>query len=336
MPKMKEKKQLPALGKKVVNATIRRLIESDCWSIIITLIGGEQIFGDFHYLPQLFSETGKEFEREDFFTPTKWKDKSYALKLSPIEIIFNSPKGEIHGHANVMWIPESIIADIRPFVWSEKSTGRQSIKNIPNPYAEIIYRNNLDIAKKYNLQQTRCVECALSEAVIPESGIQFKEDEIIYVDWEFFEHINSSLTVSVGASGSGVSACRTIHQLAFDKLKGGIIETILKILHIKEHINEVRISGYLIMPETEITTSIEGEDCLVGMCSESKTISTNSKFMPIIIKRKAISYPFEFLKYISSSLVFYGEMKQIPILIQNIKFDKAILVRIIGYVKDSC
>ena len=132
----------------------------------------------------------------------------------------------------------------------------------------------------------------------------------------------------------GLKPSRSIYNLAFDKIKNGTIEKIIKFLPGKSPLGEARISGYLVTPESNIETEIEGEECFITLCCENNSFNPKEKFIPLILKKKSISYPIEYLPYIRSKMVFYGEIKQIPINQEKIVSKAVMMVRAIGFINN--
>jgi len=327
--------RLEPLSSEALQTSIKNVMNSDCWSVVLTFIDGDLLFGDLAYLPRVFSGTPEEAEKVNMWLPEKWRSVSSdwrcAYKLRPIFLVFNSKEGTKHGRAHEIVINDEIISGIRPLSWTEESVSSLTLKNVPNPIATLICEHNFRVAAKYDLHISEFIECALSESGIPPGGIEFKNDEIIYVDWEFFSHISGG-SLFAGAYGMGVSMQRSLYQLAHDKITNGVIEKIAKILPIGKPIETCRVSGFLVMPSQEITTIIEGGECKVVICSDKKCFPPEKTFIPVLLKKKSISYPPEFLRFLNSGLVFYGEIKQIPIEIDGAKSDVTLLARAIGYI----
>ena len=327
--------KLKPLDSQVIEKSIKNAINSGNWSTILTLVDGDLLFGDLRYFPRFFPGTSEEAENAGLWIPDRWtslpRESRFAYQLRPVCLVFNSKAGTKHGRACHVNIKDELISGIRPLFWTEESLSSLTLKNVPNPMASLIYEHNFKVASKYGLHIGTMIEAALPEAGLPPSGIDFTEDEIIYTDWEFFSHVVGG-SLSAGAYGISVGFERSLYGLARDKITNGIIEKITGFLSGRKPIGECRLQGFLVVPQPEITTSIEGDECIVVICSDQKSFSPKIKFIPAILKKRAISYPIEFLPFINSSLVFYGEMRQIPLEIGGLKSDYTLMTRAIGYV----
>jgi len=328
---------LKPLDSETLKASIKDIINEGAWSIVLTLVGGDLLFGDFHYLPRFFSDTSNEAEQAGFWIPDKWRSLSAesrcAYKLLPVCIVFNAKQGTKHGWAHEIEIRDDLISGIRPLLWTEESVSSLGLKNVPNPIATLICNHNTTVATRYGLHVSDLVECALPESGVPPSGIEFSQDELIYVDWDFFSHMSTG-PLSVGAFGFSVSGGRSLYRLAYDKLLDGTIEKIASVVLGIRTIEERSVEGFLIVPDAEITTIIEGHECIAVICSDEKCFPPEGKFLPVLLKKGSLSYPTEFLPFLNSRFVFYGEVKHIPLEIDDvaIKSNNILMARIIGYV----
>ena len=330
---------LKTLDSQLIESSIKSIINSDNWSVILTLNEGDLLFGDFNYRSIFFSGTPKEAKNSGLWIPDKWEslppDSRCAYQIRPVCLAFNSKHGTIYGKYHHVEIKDKFISGIRPLFWTEESLSSLKLKNAPNPIASLVCEHNFKVVEKYGLYVAEIIECALPETGIPPNGISFAQDEIIYADWDFFSRLAGG-SLSAGAYGVSLSMERSLYQLVHDKIKDGIIEKISKITKFllgRKLIGECRIQGFIVVPKKMITTSIEGEECIVVICSDQKSFNAKAKFMPVILKKKSISYPSEFLPFLNSRLVFYGEIKQVPIKINNKASNYALIARAIGYIK---
>jgi len=298
--------KLKALDPTLLEQVIKTLIDSGHRSVIVSLIQGDIIIGDFHL--------------------------SVDFSVFPVALIFNTREGKIFGHAHVIQVPPDYISGIRPLVWTRDSLSGLPVKWVPNPLASLICDHNLLVAEKYGFDTWGYKEMALPQSGVPATGIEFEEDEVIYVDWEFFSHIKGS-TLQVGIQYLRFSSGRSLLALAHDKLRVGPIERLRRSFHRKVSPGEYRIEGFLVAPKQEVTTRIEGQECIIMLCTSRKVYPPDEEFLPVILKTECISYPVEFIPFLKSPLVFYGELKRIPIAIEDIRSDRVLLARAIGYVR---
>ncbi len=333
--KMKDRLDLPSLPAEQIAKRIGDLMNGGDYSAIVTLTSGAQVFGDFDYWFKQFSGTCDDAAQQGLFMPKKFEEYApgarYAYKLLPIYLVFNSSVGHTNGSAYVMVIPAELVADIRALVWSEETLGGQCVKNIPNPYATIIYRNNVSVAEEAGLETGELIELALSREAVGK-GINFVADEMIYADWEFLQRISSNASLTAGILGIGLSATRSPLQLAYNKLRQTIYTKIDDWLYTENPTADVCLRGVITLPAEEVITTLEGEECILSLCSNEKPVDQGSSFIPVLMKKKAISYPYEFFPFIESELTFYGEVKQIPMLIGKLQASRVLLARAIGYV----
>lgn len=332
--------KLDTLDLQIIENSIKTIINSGNWSTILTLVDGELLFGDLHYLPRFFDGTPEEAEKAGLWIPDKGRSRSsewrFAYQLRPVPLVFNSEEGTKHGRAREIIVRDGLISGIRPLPWTDESLSFQTLKNIPNPMASLICKHNIIVAAKYVLFVSELIECALDETAIPSGGIEFRIDEIIYADWEFFSRMTGR-SLSIGAYGVSVGLQRSLNELAKSKLTNGVVQKIERFLPGKRAITECRLEGFAVVPELEITTSIEGDEegdeCIVVVCADQRSLSSATKFAPVLMKRRSISYPIEFIPFLNAKLVFYGELKQIPIRIGNVQSNFALLARAIGYIR---
>ena len=168
-------------------------------------------------------------------------------------------------------------------------------------------------------------EMALAQENIGDEGISFNDDELIYIDIDFFNNCQSSVAVGPMSFGSSIGA----YALANTKLQNSILQRTLN--NISGNLAEPRnFLGTLHLPTEEITTTLEGEDCFIIICQ------TEDFSLPVCIKKNSLAYPFEYMNLIKSLLVFYGEIKQIQINISGKRYDRVLFARAIGFLKNKC
>lgn len=320
--------ELKALNQEELKESMLELIEIDDYSVILTLIDGEILFGDLS--PDIRFFDTKPDEKE-WYIKEEEDNSFFSVRLLPDILHFNDPKGEMYGSSFVInGLNIGIIASIKHVNWMEDLT---PLRWIPNPYASIICKNNLKVAKKYNLEVFTYFESSLPTNKISH-GITFEYDEMIYTDWEFISHLSGGTKGSIGGAGIGINLGRNLENIAIDKLKNGPVEKIINFVFTSPF-NEGRVLGYLVMPEEEITTTIEGEECILTLCCENPEFNPQEKYMPVLLKKDSISYPKEFLPYLRSKLVFYGQVKQFPIDEQGIISEAVFMARAIGYLNNQ-
>jgi hypothetical protein len=318
--------RLETLKPEAVEEGIKAALDAGYQSAILTLVEGDTLIGDLFYYrdyppePKVYRPVG-----------------GFSDSLLPVNFIFNTSAGQIHGDAHFMRVPAEYIAGFRPLVWTRESLSALSLKNVPNPLATRLESHNLRVAKKYNIEVLGYCEKALSKDGIPPDGIRFTQDELIYVDWEFLSRsLGGLLTIGVnlGLVSGQVERQTTLYSIAHDRLKTGTIERFQQWRKSHATPGEQRVAGYLYMPDQETTTEIEGKACLVALCVEQRDGSLKQGFMPVILKRESLTYPGELLDCIASPLVFYGEVRQIPVSVGVLHSPKALMTRVIGYLTE--
>ena len=332
--KVKNSYLFKPLETEIINNTIARIGIGKNVSIEVVLLDGELIFGDLSW---------QTYENYIHLIPVNDLpiDVCCSLEFSKpkngweiednILLQFNSVNGKIYGDSNVIKIDKKFITGIRSF----SLLSDLSISNIPNPDAVSIYNNNVKIASKYALGISNYIEMALSEESIPSEGINFKDDEIIYTDWNFINRIAggiNSVGVSIYGLGASYGKQKSLDDFAMQKLRCETYERIKHVLKGKK--KEYNFEGYLIVPQSIETTNIDGENCRLFICSTSSSLE-DGNWIPLLVKENCLNYPLEFLHRISSRLKFYGELKQIPVSISGENKSACILCRVIGFLNDN-
>ena len=332
--KVKNSYLFKPLETEIINNTIARIGIGKNVSIEVVLLDGELIFGDLSW---------QTYENYIHLIPVNDLpiDVCCSLEFSKpkngweiednILLQFNSVGGKIYGDSNVIKIDKKFITGIRSF----SLLSDLSISNIPNPDAVSIYNNNVKIASKYALGISNYIEMALSEESIPSEGINFKDDEIIYTDWNFINRIAggiNSVGVSIYGLGASYGKRKSLDDFAMQKLRCETYERIKHVLKGKK--KEYNFEGYLIVPQSIETTNIDGENCRLFICSTSSSLEYGN-WIPLLVKENCLNYPLEFLHRISSRLKFYCELKQIPVSISGENKSACILCRVIGFLNDN-
>ncbi len=297
------------------------------------MLNGGTLLADLRYLPRFFEGTAEEAEQQGLWMPPSVRgerpDFRWALRLLPLDLLFNSDEGTIAGRSHTVPVCAEVVADVRPIPWSRVLLGEDGFHNAPNPIASAVAEHNTAVAHRYGLPVSDLLEFSLPTEGIPPDGIEFSDDELVYRDLDHFAH-SAQLGVSFSAGAAGISRQPAIRELIHSKLSDGVVESVGRFMREKlganSGVSELRIVGRIEVPEEELTTQLEGEDCIVIYCCEE-----GSTRLPVILKRNSLSYPVELLSLISSPLVFYGERKQIPVDDQS----WVLLARAIGYIADE-
>lgn len=323
--------KLKSLNEQEIRDFCKELAKSDSYSVIITLTSGELLFGDLRLEIKFHDE--KPDEQMWYIARYEEGFGYLAVKLLPEILLFNTENGQKYQDSYLIDLKNELISGITKFSWNNNNF--KAMRWIPNPYAKLIAENNLRVAQNNQLNVGSYFEGSLSDPNLPFEGIKFDYEELIYVDWDFIKNLTGGTDISMGAYGVGLRPGRSIYNLVMDKIKEGTIEKIMKFLPGKSLLGEARISGYLEIPNPNIETIMEGDECIVALCCENNVFDPDDKYIPIILKKKSISYPIEYLPYISSKLVFYGEIKQIPINEKQIVSEAAVMIRALGYINNQ-
>ncbi|MFH1141453.1 MAG: hypothetical protein V1724_07325 [Chloroflexota bacterium] len=272
-----------------------------------------------------------------------------------VSLGFNTAKGKRYGDSHIVDIPIKLIADIQTIPLSEQSTPRVApdnpslaflrklgmedekyarlpVQDYPNPLAAIISEHNLQTAARHDFHISMYMENALSEDAIPQEGIIFDKDLLLYADWEFFSHqISGALQVSSNIPLLGVSKDLrpSLETEVMRRLRNSWTDNIpmpKKSNGTREHL----MQGRILVPQPPDNTNIEGENCIVVVCTSSGNKDEQEPH-PVLLKPKLLKYPLEFLDYIRSSLTFYGELLPVPLEISGKAHKQALLARAVAY-----
>jgi hypothetical protein len=317
---------LKPLTNKEIISKLKEIINGKLWQILITLTTGDIIIGDF--FPEWQKKSTKNSDKIWFPESSKGLPENFCSGLvfeNGFKMTFNSPKGTTHGDASLIDVPLEKIANIKKLNWENPDIRKNGLKNVPNPLAVIIDKCNLRVAEKNSLKICRYCEMALARENVGDEGISFTEDELIYIDVDFFNNSQGSVDMGPVSFGSSLGA----YNLANIKLRDSVLQKTLR--KVSDNLVEpVNFIGTLCLPDQEITTTLEGDDCFVILCQMEDNL------LPILLKRRLLLYPFEYMSLIRSKLVFYGELKQIPIEVKGDKYDKVLFARAIGFMKNKC
>jgi len=314
------------LSKERIISKLKEILDSESWHISITLITGDFLIGD--YFPNWEQKSKENIEKIWFPKCSQRQPEDFRFGLvfqNSFKIVFNSPKGTTHGHANLVDVPFEKIADIKKLSWVNPDIKEKGLKNIPNPLAKIINKCNARSAEKNSLEIFLYCEMALAREGIGDEGISFSEDELIYIDIDFFNNFQSSFAIGPMSFGSSIGA----YALANTVLQNSILQRTLRAIS-GGLIEPLNLLGFLRLLGQERTTTLEGEECVVILCEMEDSL------LPVFIKRKSLSYPFEYMDLIKTKLVFYGELKQIPINMENVRYDKVLFARAIAFLRNQC
>lgn len=318
---------LKPLAKDEIVLSIKNTIENDSWQLSIILISGDILVGDFFPEWQLES---KENINSIWIPKVHEKHpKGHRFGLvfdKAIKIVFNSPKGTVHGEASVIDVPLEKIADIKKLNWENADINKNGLKNISNPMASIINKQNSRVAKSNHLTINLYVEMALAHENISNEGIVFENDELIYIDIDFF---NNSQWGNVSLGLISLGGTTGAYQIAKAKLCDSVLQKTLRAIS-GSSMEPLNILGFLQLLKGEMTTELEGFECFIILCK------SDDELLPLIIKKKSLCYPLEYMNFIKSKLMFYGEIKQIPIKIEKDNYPRVLFARAIGFIKNKC
>ena len=318
--------KLNPLPKERIIQKLKSIVDGESWNISLTLLSGHFLIGAFFL--EWTQKTAKNAEIIWFPKSSQKQPETFRFGLvfeTGFKIVFNSPKGTTHGEANLIDVPFDKIADIKELAWENPDLKEKGLKNVSNPLATIINKCNIVASEKNSLEVMLYCEMALAQENVGDEGISFKNDELIYIDIDFFNNCQSTLEVGPMSFGSSIGA----YALANAILQNSILQRTLNT--ISGNLAEPRnFLGRLHLPPEEITTTLEGEDCFVVMCQ------TDEFTLPICLKRNSLSYPFEYMNLINSMLIFYGELKQIPINISGRRYDRVLFARAIAFIRNKC
>jgi hypothetical protein len=281
-----------------------------------------------------------------------WNDET-------IDIGYNAKAGKRFGASCVAPIPIAIIAGIQPIPLTDESIPRLEntdeqleylkrlgfndekyellpVQDYPNPLATIIFENNQKVCKNFEIAVGGSVEMALSQDAIATEGIQLKNNFLLYADWDYFSRQKSgSLTVegSIGFAGVSKELSPSLHDYVFSYLNSFVSKARQSVKVISPFgFEEFLARGCPLIPEPYIDTSIEGDECILVYCATSKG-DVGAETYPVLVKKKCVKYPLEFLGKISSQLSFYGEMLPVPIEVYGKVYEQTILARAIGFLQ---
>ena len=282
-----------------------------------------------------------------------WKWNGKAVSIS-----YNTQAGKKFGSSYFVEIPLELIANINPIPLAEESIPRIPdddpmieafqrigmektlnrtlfVQDYPNPLATIIFNHNQLVCEKIGLIRLEYIEKALSTETIPPEGIILNQDFILYVDWDFFTRQIAG-TVSVGVDVFVASISKDTNpslQTFVAKYLRDHFDKIKKIqdVFVESGLQEIFTSGCIFVPEPPLITEIEGEQCLLIYCANSSV--KGESVYPLLLKKRCLKFPLEFLGKISSPFRIYGELLPVPVDVFGKVHASTILVRAIGFLK---
>lgn len=330
--------KIQSLDENLIKKTLINFFKNNNVYIKVTLITGDLLFGRFDFDYNFLSEN---FVFGRFHPNNKYSDASIfndlwihdydeelngftTYKIEPLYLYYDNIKLEI---------PYHIIADLTMLGWDKTSNPFKYHNDFENPLSKIIFEHNNKVSVKNNLKQGLILYNAYPPKNLNDK-ITFQYNEMIYVDREFISNLTGGTKGSVGMLGGVINFARSPENLAVDKLKKGIVEKINNFIFTPVF-GEATVSGYLVMPKEETIIKIEGKECILALCCENSKFNPNEKYMPVLMKKDSISYPIKLLTKIRSKLIFYGQVKQIPMATKEIKTDAIFMARVIGYLNTT-
>jgi hypothetical protein len=314
---------LEPLGTTRLHQRLRDIIDSRHWSLCVTLTTGDVLFGDFYGLHVPIDNPHGFALHVPSYLDERSRSLGFAFRLEPFEIIYNDPEGSVHGSARVVGIPNDRVAAIETIWWNVAS--RTGFKNLPNPYASLVWNHNEAVARKTGFALGGIAEFAMSTSHVTTDGIHFTKQQLLYADYAYFGRLPST-SLSVGLFGAGADVTAGIDSLVLSVLQGDLAGRVRTPGALQRHM------GFIEPLPEEVNTEFEGDTWLLFVLSPPFPMTHR---LPVLFKRTAVSYPREFWQYIESPLVVMGETMQIPLAYQNEAWTEAITARVIGFVSDE-
>jgi len=326
--------QLEPLSEKDRIKIIVNILESGTYSLAITLISGETLFGDptldfsFQYGPY----SGK-IKEESF---SDWRARFVQPIGDYVDLLFPDGAGTVHGHSFCVQIPNNVIANIQgiePFI---KNGPERALRNSPNPLSIEIMEHNMDIIKRLNLKRRDYMEMALSKKAISGDGIVFNDFQLLYSNWEYFR-VKSGGINSIGFSsiiGGSIGYQKSLYSILIKKLTS---EKFFRVLLDKnpDFNTEIRLRGIISKDPDSQDTVLEGKKWLVfGFKVSTGNIESAFQFLPILLKDEAFLYPKEYINEVRSELTIYGSLQQIPIRLNNESYPFSIVIQGMAYIPE--
>ena len=280
------------------------------------------------------------------FKHWKWNDRT-------LSIAFNTSAGQRFGSSLTIDIPINLVADIFPVPLDDSSVPQlrrddeqvQFVRRIldtdaanelrllpqdyPNPLATILCDHNLAVASRTDLKVGEYIEYALPQSGIPPEGISFKDDFVLYADWEFFR-LQTGGPVSVSGGIPAIveiqkELSRSPQQQVLQRLREGPLLNPVR-QKLSPTAGECLLDGCVRIGKSPMSTTIEGAECQLWT-----VIASDDTAHPVLVKLQMLKYPLELISRVTSSLKFYGELLPIPITLLDTDHELTLLARAIGY-----
>jgi hypothetical protein len=314
---------LEPLGTTRLHQRLRDIIDSRHWSLCVTLTTGDVLFGDFYGLNVPIDNPHGFALHVPSYLDERSRSLGFAFRLEPFEIVYNDTDGAVHGGASVLVIPNDRVAAIETVWWDVVS--RTGFKNIPNPYASLVWNHNEAVAQRIGIDRGGIAEFALSTSHVTTEDIHFTNQQLLYADYAYFERLPST-SLSVGLFGAGAGVTAGIDSLVLSVLQGDFTGRVRIPGTLQRHL------GFIEPLPDDVNTEFEGAEWLLFVLSPPFPMTHRH---PVLFKRTAVSYPREFWPYIKSPLVVIGETMQIPLAYRGEVWTEAITARVIGFVPDA-
>ena len=240
--------------------------------------------------------------------------KNWYWNGETIGLGFNTLSGRRYGESHLVEIPLDVVADVQPFPLSESSTPhlgpndpeleffrslgneyekyqRLPVQDYPNPMATIISNHNLPIAERHTFRVSAYFEFSLPVDGIPPEGIEFGRDYILYADTEFIsQHISGASSVNIGLPILGVSKdlSPSLYTEVINLLKGTWFQNLHSPMS-PSGIDERLIQGKIILPDSPMSTEIEGDNCVVVVFVP--IIAADAESQAVLFKPSLLKYP---------------------------------------------
>lgn len=279
-----------------------------------------------------------------------------------ILIGFNTEDGRRYGSSYLVVVPVDLVADVEVIPLDDESTPRPADddpavaglrlilgqelldsldlriapRDYANPLASIICEHNLSVASSNGLRVEGYVERALSQEAVPQDGVRFDSDVLLYVDWDFFlREAAGGIAVSAGIPGVvevEKQAGQSLQSQVLQRLRGSVKRRIADEVRRRASptMGEQVVHGILDVPESGQTTELEGDECELLVARDPDSGESS----PVLVKVGSLSYPREFLPLVRSKLAIYGETRPIPVRVLGADYESVLLARAIAYLHE--
>lgn len=159
-------------------------------------------------------------------------------------------------------------------------------------------------------------EEALSVEAISGKNANLRNDNPLYVDWDYFSNINGGIrSIGLSVGGLGVS--------------GGITRSNDELVSIKLH-EDLNYKGIIREAQEVQITSIEGD--AVRLYDLRVSGRTPYMSMPLLIKERCTICPKEFFHQIDSELTVFGNEYSFPVCMDGKNYESYLLARAIAFI----